>query len=181
MQRTSVDLPDPDRPMMMNISPWRISRSIARAAPPSPASTSSAELALPSRRRMKSWAPEPNSFQTLRQASLTGRESLLLPATTGVSCEAIVMLCLLDNTEELSGPDRRPNGTACPRRTALLGPGLPGRLVLGDPAGRHILRRLAVEIDLAAQRVQHVGVDLVVLRHLVGDRPFVLHALPGIF
>jgi hypothetical protein len=61
--------------MMMKISPWRISRSTARAAPTRPASASSAALALPFRPLMKPAALAPNSFQTLRQASFMGRAS----------------------------------------------------------------------------------------------------------
>jgi hypothetical protein len=91
MQRTSVDLPEPESPMMMKISPWRISRSTARTAPTSPAAATSAMLALPSRWRMKLAAFAPNSFQTLRQASFIGRASFGVPAACG-TCSVVLAM-----------------------------------------------------------------------------------------
>ncbi len=72
-QRTSVDLPEPDRPMMTKISPSRTARTTSRtrrrSAPLSPRRLPSPRFAAPESAR----PPGPNSFQTERQASFTGR------------------------------------------------------------------------------------------------------------
>ena len=71
MQRTRVDLPEPESPMMTKISPASIASETSWTAPIRPAAASSAALggcARPARNRSGSG---PNSFQTPSQASLT--------------------------------------------------------------------------------------------------------------
>ena len=48
-QRSNVDLPEPDRPMTMKISPWRTLSEASRTAPTRPAAASSAGVAIPLR------------------------------------------------------------------------------------------------------------------------------------
>src|SRR2546421_13070137 len=63
----------------------------------------------------------------------------------------------------------------------LLSPSLPLGLVGIDPGLRYIVDRLAVEVDLGRELVELLRLDLICLRDLVGDWPFVLHSRPGIF
>ena len=70
MQRTRVDLPEPESPMMTKISPVRIASEASRTAPISPAAASCSGPGLGCARRKRSGSG-PNSFQTRSQASLT--------------------------------------------------------------------------------------------------------------
>src|SRR5438552_15999233 len=63
----------------------------------------------------------------------------------------------------------------------LLSPGLPLGLVCTDPGGGHIFDRFASEIDVTRHLVEFLGIDLIGLGDLIGDRPFLLHAAPGVF
>ena len=124
-QRTSVDLPEPDSPMMTKISPSRTvevgRRAPRRRGPPRGSSTESRVRA--SGRAAVSAACGPNSFQTPRQASLTGFAPRVHRAR----------------------PDRgRPSGAAAGCRRVTADPGLPAGLVRGHPVGDHLVDRLAV-------------------------------------
>ena len=81
MQRTSVDLPEPESPMMTKISPARIANEASRTAPISPAAASCAAAGRRSCSTSQRSAPGPNSFQTPSQASLT---SVIRQALTAI-------------------------------------------------------------------------------------------------
>ena len=66
MRRTSVDLPDPDRPMMTKISPRFTDRFTSRTAGTSPRATIASAVAPSPRSLRTSPARLPNSFQTWR-------------------------------------------------------------------------------------------------------------------
>src|SRR5215510_1608793 len=77
-----------------------------------------------------------------------------------------------------AGPPVFPNTFIWP---LLAGPPLDLVLVGGDPGVRDRVDALAVEVDLADQGIHLVIAQLIGLGNLVGDRPFVLHAGPGVF
>src|ERR1700743_735435 len=66
-------------------------------------------------------------------------------------------------------------------RISLFGPFLEVGLMLGNPGIGDIIDGFLVEIDFAHHRVQLGGIDGVIHRNLMGDRPFILHAGPTIF
>ena len=72
MQRTRVDLPEPDRPMMMKISPSRTTRLASRTAPMMPAASRSASLGAPFVRSSTASASAPNSFQMFSAGEFDG-------------------------------------------------------------------------------------------------------------
>jgi hypothetical protein len=71
MQRTSVDLPEPDSPMMTKHSPSITSRLASRTAGTNPAACSRSRLGAVPRPASAPGDFAPKIFQTLRQASLT--------------------------------------------------------------------------------------------------------------
>ncbi|CAK7259606.1 conserved protein of unknown function (plasmid) [Shinella sp. WSC3-e] len=78
-QRTSVDLPEPDRPMMTKISPSRTSILTSRTAPTAPAARRSALVSRAAEGPARDLPPAPKIFQTPRQTSFGSLEAIVIP------------------------------------------------------------------------------------------------------
>jgi hypothetical protein len=83
MQRTSVDLPEPDSPMMTKHSPSRTSSVTSRTAAISRAAPSASGVIAPLPRcaARKPAAPWPNSFHTERHTSFASASGIVLSVT----------------------------------------------------------------------------------------------------
>src|SRR5690606_12599003 len=143
-QRTMVDLPEPDSPMMTKTSPSWTFRLASRTAPIRPAAASCSTLGRPPWRSRKRRPPSPKTFQSPRQVSLT-------PASVPADGRCAAMPVTSCIRQRRPGRAHRDAAPAVPARAPLLrgDPGPPGVLVLVHPLLYDDIRRDAVQVDLA--------------------------------
>src|SRR5689334_19990571 len=188
MQRTSVDLPEPDSPMMTKISAWRTSMETSRTARTRPAATSCSSEGSGCWAR-KASAPWPNSFQTFRQLSV-----IVVSAASGAALAAVVVVRFIGSTVVIAvagrgrqriylrnragGRSSRQPGILFRRSTGAnknrlvcrrVGPGAPLCFVGVDPGIGHVVELLAVEVDLPREKAQFLRIHGEVLGDVPGN------------
>ena len=172
-QRTSVDLPEPDRPMMMKISPWRMSRSTSRTAPTRPAAVELGRAGLGRRARDEALGVVAEQLPHIAAGELYRAFGRVIsgPMPLRHVVRGLAVRLAGRNRPGLAVASRtvtcRPRPSSGPRWPRSRRPRRPrSSCRRGRPRRDHL--------------VHLVGVDREVLRDLVGDRPFVLHAGPGV-